>query len=288
MPTLALQPATVPLDAPFPPASAQALVNFVAASLGVSGLDQLRGVVISTTEPAAADRDKIWCKRDPSSQRPLGLYAYNGGWLPIPFVVPSGEREPAGPVKGELFFNTTLRALRFFDGAAWTTSLEHSGDTASRPTDVPLGYRYYDTTIGRELRMTASGWSTVEGGVGDVKMVNMASVDDARAVNPGWVVFAEMEGRFPIGAGAVLSPQATGGLDLAQMKLTWSAEGLSAQGGSREANTSLLASLTLNGAKVSAAPTGSSGYPAPTALGSPRTTDLTPPYKALIFLRKEY
>lgn len=290
MPSLALQPATVPVDTPFPPPNAQALVNFISASLSLSGLDDLKGVVVSTHEPPAADRDKLWCLRDPSSQRALGLYAYNGGWLPVPAIIPSGEDEPAGAKKGELFFNTKLNALRFFNGEAWTTNVSQSGATEKRPdpASTPIGYIFFDTDINRELRMTARGWTTVEGGVGDIKMVNLARAEDALAVNPGWVVFSEMTGRFPLGAGdseGDFGPQAEGGVALDEMKLTWSAKGRSASGGAREATATFLSSLTLNGVEALA---DGKKLDAPTALLTDRKINLTPPYKALVFLRKEF
>lgn len=285
MPTLVFQPATVPVDAPFPPANAQALINFVTAYIGLSGLETLSGVLVSATEPPAADRDKVWVKRDGSSGRALGLFVYNGGWLPVPFILPSGEAEPAGGKLGELFYNTQLGTIRLFNGSAWTTNFHHTGDTAARPEAPPLGYLYFDTTINRLLRFTARGWSTYDGGLGDIKMVDLANVDDALAKNPGWVVFLPMAGRFPIGPSDDLAPQAEGGATLAELKLDVDAKRLSAQGGVREANATFISELTLNGVVKNAFGTAA---PAPAAIGSTSTLNLQPPYKALIFLRKDF
>lgn len=285
MPIIALQPATVPVDAPFPPANAQALVNFIAAYLGVSGLENLDGIVVHHVEPPAADRDKLWLKLVGEGGRALGFHAYAGEWQPVPFILPSGEEEPAGARLGELFYNTKLGALRFYNGAVWTTNLHHAGDTASRPASPPAGYLYFDTTINRLLRFTVHGWSTFDGGIGDIKMVDFANVEDALAKNPGWTVFASMAGRFPLGPTDDIVPQAEGGVTIDEMKLDWSAQARSAQGGAREANTSFVAALTLNGVEARADGT---AYPALTRLGGDKTVNLKPPYKALIFLRKDF
>ena len=286
MPNIALQPTTVAVDAPFPPANAQALVNFVSANLRLSGLENLTGVVISATTPGAADRNKVWAKRDAHSNRVLGFYAYSGGWLPIPAIVPSGTEEPGGAKIGELFFNLTLGALRVYDGTAWTSNFTPAGTTAARPTAVPLGYLYLDTTIGRIIRYAGSaGWTTNDGGIGDIKMVDFADSVAALDNNPGWSVFAAMAGRFPLGATETIVPQEDGGVDLEEMKVEWSAQGRSASGGSREATASFIGELTLNG--VSARADGSA-YPALTALGAAKTVKLTPPYRAVIFLRKDF
>ncbi len=285
MPALALQPATVPGDEPFPPANAQALINFVCAYLGISGLENLTGVVVSSAEPAAADRDKLWAKLDASNGRVLSLYAYNGGWLPLPVIIPNGETPPAGGKLGEVFFNTTIKALLVFDGTSWTTNTAPASTSTNRPTDVPSGYVYFDTTIGRMLRLTESGWTTYDGGVGDVKMVDFATVEEALAQNPGWAEFTPLSGRFPIGYSEDLPPQSEGGVTLEELALTWSAQGRSASGGGREASASFLASLTLNGTEARADGTSMAAL---TKLGADKTVNLKPPYKALIFLRKEF
>ena len=286
MPNIAIQPGTAPVDAPFPPTSAQALLNFVAAYLGVQGLETLTGVIISATEPAAADRDKVWVKNDAVSDRALGFYVYAGGWQQVPFIIPQGDTEPAGAKKGELFYNTKLNALRMFDGTSWTTNLWPSGTTASRPSDVGSGYLYFDTDIGKLLRKTAQGWSTFEGGVGDIKMVDFADEAAATEANPGWSVFEPLRGRFPIGAnGDNLVPQQEGGTTLDEMQLTWSAKRRSASGGTREASATFIAELTLNGVAKTADGTKADGL---SDIGSESTINLKPPFKALIFLRKDF
>ncbi len=285
MPSLVLQPATVPVDAAFPPASAQALVNFIAAYLQIGGATAIKGVVISVTEPDAADRDKAWIKRDPGNNRAIGVYVYNGGWLPIPTIVPSGDAEPAGAKQGELFYNTTTDCLRIFDGTSWTSNLWHTGATADRPEDPPINYVYFDTDIGRLLRMTSQGWTTVDGSVGEVRMIDAADENSALTSNPGWSVFGAMAGRFPIGQSELVPAQSEGGVTLDEMKLDWSAQGRSASGGAREATASFIAEVTING---TAARADGTKYDALTKIGSDKTVSLKPPYRSLIFIRKDF
>lgn len=288
MPNLALQPANVPGDVAFPPANAQALINFVAAYLAMSGLENLTGVTISPEEPAAADRDKLWAKQDENSLRVMGLYAFTSGrWMALPVVLPSGEDEPAGAKIGEMFYNTKLQAVRFFDGTQWTTNFFHSGASDERPLDVPTGYLFYDEEIGRLLKYTDRGYTTLDGAVGDVKMVAGIDEETALARNPGWVVLSEMRGRFPIGAdpGGDIANDSLGGVTIDQMKLSWSAQGRSAEGGGREASASFIADLTINGTNARA---DGRSMPGLTALGTEKSVKLTPPYRAMIFLVKSY
>jgi hypothetical protein len=285
MPNLALQPGVVPNDEVFPPANWQVLLNVVASYLQASGLENLQGVIISATEPAAADRNKVWVKRDGSSDRPLGFYVYTGEWLPLPFIIPSGEAGPAGAKIGELFFNTLRNCVEVFNGTAWTTNLWPSGNTAARPTDAGVGYLYYDTEISRYLRMTSQGWSTFDGGVGDVKMVDFADEATALANNPGWSVFSAMVGRFPVAVSDDLPAQSEGGVKIEEMQLEWSAKRRSASGGNREASATFIGELTVNGVAKTADGTKSDAL---TEIGQATTVNLKPPYKALYFLRKDF
>lgn len=285
MPTLALQPATPPVDTVFPPNSAQALLNFVAAYSQVTGLENLAGVVVGSATPQAVDRDKVWLKLDPATSRALGLQVYQGEWIAVPVIVPAGEAPPAGARAGEIFFNTASGAMQVYTGAEWTTNLLPSGDSAARPEDVPVDYLYLDTEIGRLLRRTGSGWSTLDGGVGDIKMVDFADEDSALRHNPGWSVFAAMNGRFPLGSSEDRPARSDGGTTLDQLQLKWAAQGRSASGGSREASASFISSLKINDVEKRADGT---KYDALTPLGTDQTINLTPPYRAVIFLRKDY
>jgi hypothetical protein len=284
MPSIVIQPTTVPFDAPFPPPNAQALANFVAASVRISGLETLTGIIVSTSEPTAVDRDKAWLKQDNVSLRVLGLYSYVGGeWTAMPVALPHGESGPAGAKAGELFWNTAKKAVEIYDGVGWTTYLGHAGTTDKRPEGVRPNYRFFDTTIGRELRWTGSAWTTTDGALGDVKMVDYADTETALEHNPGWEVFAAMAGRFPIAPNDDISAQSEGGQKIEELKVTWSAKGRSAEGGAREAGASFLASITINGNEARADGTKMAGL---TDIGSERNLNLQPPYKALIFLKK--
>jgi hypothetical protein len=285
MPILALHPATPPVDTAFPPPSAQALLNFVAAYTQVTGLESITGVVVGSSTPSAADRDKVWLKLDPASSRALGLQVFNGEWTPIPVIVPAGEAAPASARAGELFYNVTLKALQVYTGSEWTTNLQPTGDRASRPSNVPVNYLYLDTEIGRLLRSTPSGWTTLDGGVGDIKMVDFSDPETALRYNPGWSVFAALNGRFPLGFSDTYTAQSEGGTTLDQMQLRWAAQGRSASGGSREATASFIAALKINDVEKRADGT---KYDSLTSLGSDQTINLTPPYRAMIFLRKDY
>ena len=279
MPNLAIQPANAPVDAPFPPVSAQAMLNFVAAYLQISGLENRQGIIKSSTAPAVDDQDKAWLRLDPSTNRPLGIYAYTGEWTPIPLVVQSGETTPSGPKKGELFFNSQL-GLLVYDGSQWTSNLFPTGTTANRPKDVPINHLYFDTDISRLLRYTTLGWTTFDGAVGDLKMVDAADEDEALTKNPGWVVYSAMQGRFPIGASDTYGAGSIGGSGT----VSWSAKGRSAAGGSREASASFINTLSIDGSDVTA---DMRKMDATTDVGS-GSFKTVPPYRAVIFLRKDF
>lgn len=283
MPALSLSPGSAPGDAVFPPPNAQALLNFVAAYLGVSGLDNITGIIVSETQPTAADRDKAWLKRDAGSQRVIGLYVWAAEWVPVPLIIPSGSQEPQVPKRGEIFLNTATNALRFYDGVKWTTNLWPAGSTADRPENPALGDLYFDESIGRLLRRVAAGWTTVDGALGEIRMFD-GSEEEATTRNPGWAVFAELAGKFPLGASEDYAAQSSNGATLDDLKLEWSAKRRSASGGSREATATFLAELTLNGIAKTADGTKSDDI---TPIGSTATIELKPPYRAVIFIKKE-
>lgn len=276
MPTLAIQPATAPVDAPFPPASAQAMLNFVAAYLQVSGLENLTGVIVGKDTPSANDRDKGWVKLDPASNRALGLYVFNGSWVPLPLVVPSGSA-PTSPRTGELRLNE-LKGVEIYDGSKWTTNLFPSGATAERPKSPATNDLFFDTDISRLLRSTTQGWTTFDGAVGDIKMVDAFDVQDALTKNPGWSEFTAMAGKFVMGSSATYGPTTEGGRD----SIAWSAKGTSAQGGNRESPA--IGAISIDGTEVAGKANLNN---TPAALDS-GTFKILPPYKAMIFLRKDY
>jgi hypothetical protein len=278
MPTIALQPATAPVDAPFPPASAQAMLNFIAAYTQISGLETLTGIISSTTTPAATDRDKAWLKLDPASGRAIGLYVFSGDWVAVPLVAGVGDEAPANPQKGELFFNTKYSTLQIYDGTQWTTNLYPTGTTSARPSDVPVNYLYFDSDIGRLLRKTSQGWTTFDGAIGDIKMVDEQNEDTALTKNPGWVLYASMKGKFPVGWSDDNGPTAEGG----RSSIAWSAKGTSAQGGNRESPA--IGAISIDGKEIASKANMNN---TPTSLDS-GSFEILPPFKALIFLRKDF
>lgn len=270
-----LLPGTVPEGTEVPNTS-QKLINFVAAYMRLTGLSGLQGVVISSTEPVASDRDKIWCKIDSGSNRAIGLYRYLGGWNQLPAVPLSGEAEPANPRPGELFYNTNEDSIKSFIDGQWTTELWHRGSTSDRPDSAPIGYLYYDTTIQRLLRYTSQGWSTVDGCIGQLMMLSGVSVDTALERNPGWVVYTALGGRVPMGYDG---NEYTIGEEGGRESFDWSANGNAAQGGSREQG--LIHTLSIDGDAFAAAagPAGSSGS---------GTVSILPPFHVVLFMRKEF
>lgn len=275
MPSLAIQPTTIPSDAPY----SQELMNFIAANLQISGLENLQGVIVSLTVPVATDRDKVWLKVDPSG-RALSFHVYQGDWRQLPVIVPSGESEPTSPKSGELYFNTAIAALKIYNGTVWTTNFFHSGTTDKRPAEVPTGYLFLDTTINRLLSYTAQGWSTFDGGVGDVKMVSGISIEEAKSRNPGWSVFSQMDGRFPIGASDDVAYDQDGGATLTDLKIKVETVGHSAQRGNQE--QPFVSKIAVNGVP------GASGASNGAATNASTEVNLVPPYRALLFLRKDF
>jgi len=270
-----LQPGTVPEDSTLPTTS-QKLINFVAAYLRLTGLSDLQGVIIGSSEPVVTDRDKAWVKVDSGSNRAIGLYRYLGGWKQLPNVPLSGENEPANPRPGEMFYNTTAKALKSYIEGTWTTELWHKGATSTRPTSVPVGYLFYDTDISRLLRYTSSGWSTVDGFIGQIIIADAMTVDEAQSRNPGWSVATSLGGKFIMGYDG---DEYTQGSEGGRTTFPWAATGAAAQGGSREQG--LINSLTIDGDSFVA----SSG-----SAGSSKTgeIDIMPPYHTVLFLRKDY
>lgn len=278
MPTIAIQPATAPVDAAFPPASAQALLNFVAAYLQISGLQNLTGVIRSTTTPVAADRDKAWLKLDPANLRPVGMFVFTSGeWVAVPLVVESGDTKPAGAKKGELFYDAQS-GLQIYDGAQWTTNVFPSGSTSDRPKDVPVNYLYLDTDIARLLRYTTQGWTTLDGAIGDIKMVDATDEDDAVTKNPGWIVYSAMAGRFPIGASDTYGAQTVGGSETTNFTAK-----SAVAGGPGSSVQTVLKSVGIGSDTFS--PTDSANGASTTFNGSFK---MVPPYRAVIFLRKDF
>ena len=280
MADLILKPGTVPVDAALPD-SVQRMINMVAAYTQIDGLSGLQGVIISGTTPVTTDQDKLWIKLDNGSGRAIGIYRYLGGWKQIPVAVGTGASEPGSPVVGELFYNTDLKALKIYTLEGWTNEFLHKGTTAKRPEGVPVGYNYFDTDISRQLRYTAQGWSTVDGAIGTIAMFSGLTTSEAELRNPGWYLFQELAGRFPMGydEGSV-ALGSIGGRD--EFGYSASAGKTNAQSGSE---------LAINGLTIDGHSMGGSGALVPYAgavTNFNSMINIVPSYLAVIYMRKSY
>lgn len=65
-----------------------------------------------------------------------------------------------------------------------------SGPTANRPSNPVSFQLYYDTDISVLIWWERGAWRTVDGVVGDVKFVSSGTLTGALTTNPGWAVFA--------------------------------------------------------------------------------------------------
>lgn len=280
MADVVLKPGTTPGDLAVPD-TAQKIVNLLCSYVTLDGLAGLQGIIISDTEPVTTDRDKAWLKLDVGTGRAIGIYRYLGGWQQVPVIVGTGESEPAGAKVGELFFNSDTKVLKVYSADGWTSELWQHGNTDDRPEDAPIGYVYFDETIKRLLRFTSEGWSTVDGCIGEVRMFDGMSADEAEDRNPGWVIFADMSGRFPVGyQDGEVAVGATGGRESFPV---------SASGGKNNAQSG--SEISLNGLTIDELKIGGSGavvsYAGSTASGN-KDVSIIPPYKALIFMRKQF
>lgn len=278
MADLTIISSTVPSDALLP-TSAQQLVNFVAAYIGISSTDlaNIEGVIISPTAPTnPADRDMAWLQTNAATGTPIAISIYNGGWQQLPSIVQSGASEPASPPNYTLFYNTTTGALEFFEGGSWTTAFWPVGPTTGRPTAPAIGYIYYDNTIALLLKYTASGWSTVEGSVNEIKIIDNLAPAQVPTAWPGWIAHPGLAGNFPLGANTTFALGATGG----RTSFPWSAIGSSAEGGARD--TPLLSSITLDGTPAAGA-TGDGAGTTPSG-----TVSIMPPWYGVTFIVKKY
>lgn len=79
-----------------------------------------------------------------------------------------------------------------WDGTSWVpfSSIVLSGPTANRPSTPAAYQQYYDTDISTFIWFERGQWRTVDGVIGDVKIVTAATLTAALTQNPGWQVFA--------------------------------------------------------------------------------------------------
>lgn len=277
MADLALIAGTVPSNALLP-TSAQQLVNFVASYLGINSLDlaNVEGILISPTAPTSpASRDMAWLQTNSTSGVPQAIFVYNGGWQQLPVIPQSGAIEPTTPSTYQLFYNTTTGALEFFTGAAWTTAFWPRGATSGRPTSPAVGYVYYDTTIDLLLYWSSAGsWTTVEGSLNEIKIIDGLPPGSVATAWPGWIPHPSLVGTFPIGANATFPLGSSGG----RTSFPWSASGEDGQAGSRD--TPIISSIVIDGVNASGS-VGSGPFTTPSG-----TVSIMPPWYGVTYIMK--
>lgn len=132
------------------PGNSQALINLIAAYVGVTGAQTFNGLNYGANTPTPDNRDKPWFKTDQLGN-PIGFFSWNGlTWSAIPIVVGNGT-------------------------------------TGMRPSNPGVGTEYFDTTIGVLLLYNGTIWTTASGSPGDVKEVKAPDITTALTVNPGWI-----------------------------------------------------------------------------------------------------
>ena len=128
--------------------------------------DSVRSILVQPTEPTGASANDLWVKVSSTTNRPIGIYAYNG--------------------------------------SSWKVlSQTNTGDTDGRPTDAVAGETYYDTDINVMLMYTGSAWVTQDGSPGDIKFVYLDNgiytgangYTEAVRLNPGWEEFSNVKGK---------------------------------------------------------------------------------------------
>lgn len=154
---LFLTPGTVPANSSLP-GNAQALVNFICQYGLISGAGSIGGINFGSDTPSPENRAYPWWRTDVDGN-PLGMYSWNG--------------------------------------AAWVTtpSVISNGPTASRPLTAATGTVYFDTTISRLLIWERNQWRTADGGIGEVRHYEGASIAAVLALNPGWIEHSASAGR---------------------------------------------------------------------------------------------
>lgn len=170
---LSIEAGTAPSGTPLP-SSAQDLLNFCAAYLGIAGASVFNGINYGPNTPPPENRGLPWFKTD-SSGTPVGLFSWNGSaWVTIPTVVANGN-------------------------------------TANRPATPSNGTVYYDTQIGAQImwNSAANAWTTLAGTVGDVKEVTATTIAAALAANPGWLQHTASNGMVIGGASDAANGAAT-------------------------------------------------------------------------------
>lgn len=161
---LFLTPGITPAQAPLP-GNAQALVDFIAQYVLIAGDENVGGINFGSATPAPENRAFPWWRTDVSNN-PIGMYSWNG--------------------------------------SAWVTTatVVASGTTAGRPLTAATGTEYFDTTISRLLVWERNQWRTADGGIGEIRYYEGASLASVLASNPGWVEYSTGANRVLAGQSA--------------------------------------------------------------------------------------
>ena len=84
----------------------------------------------------------------------------------IPLLSGTSLQRPTNPSNGQPFFDKTLGRTIWYNDGVWIDSngdnadIPRRGDTSERPnpSDVSIGFQYYDTTLERLLTSNGTDW----------------------------------------------------------------------------------------------------------------------------------
>ncbi len=154
--SLYLQPGTPP-DGGLP-GNRQALVDFVSQYVLIAGIGSVGFINFGADTPSPENRTYPWWRID-ATGNPMGMYSWNG--------------------------------------SAWVTTSQviSNGPTANRPLNPTVGTQYFDTTISRSLIYERGQWRTADGGIGEIREFEGASLAAVLAMNPGWIEHSVSAGR---------------------------------------------------------------------------------------------
>lgn len=91
--------------------------------------------------------------------------------------------------------------MRYEGGGNWRKITDDlRGPTAVRPVNPKQYTKFFDTDIGCEIYWNGGNWTTVAGGLNDIKAVAFSTEVDALRYNPGWEIFNMSAGRAIAGS----------------------------------------------------------------------------------------
>lgn len=95
-----------------------------------------------------------------------------------------------------------------YDSTAWESVFMRTGATADRPTNPTNLEMFYDTDISVLIWFERGEWRTVSGTPGDVKFTTHSKATDATTANPGWEILGTGDSNNAAWRGCVIG-QAT-------------------------------------------------------------------------------